>query len=81
MAGPYYAAAVGCAGEPGKKAQIALLASKLATARAWDLKNLSPISGSNKSETLGGGFSRLWWFPGIAEPLNDEKGGRMLRCP
>ena len=54
----------------------ALLASKLATARAWDLKETFSHFWHYKSVHLGRRLSGLLVLPGHAQPpRTDEKGG------
>ena len=54
----------------------ALLASKLATARAWDLKETFSYFWKYKSVILGWRLSRLLVLPGHAQPSGtDETGG------
>jgi len=59
----------------------ALLASKLATARAWDLKETFAHFWKYKSVIWAGAFLD-YWFPGHAQPpRTDETGGPHAACP
>jgi hypothetical protein len=59
----------------------ALLTSKLATARAWDLKETFHYFWQLQIGQLGGRFPRLLVLPGDAESSGaDEKGGSHVAC-
>jgi len=80
-AGPCYAAAAGCAARARQKLN-ALLASKLATARAWDLKETYLLFLEVQIRDLGRRLSRLLVLSGpcgaALEPM--KKVARMLRA-
>ena len=61
---------------------MSLLASKLATARAWDLKETFSYFWHYKSHYLGGRFSRLLVLPGHAQPpRTNEESSAHAACP
>jgi len=67
MRWPCYAAAAGCAAEPGKAQCPAR--QQLATARAWDLKETFSYFWKYKSVTWAGGFLDYWCFRAMRSRL------------